>query len=52
MALLGHSSIAVTLNPYSHVLPEIQREAAEQMDAVFNPVASKLASNRDTTVVQ
>ena len=52
MDLLGHSSIAVTLDTYSHVLPEIQREAADQMDAVFNPVASKLASKSDTTTVQ
>ena len=52
MDLLGHSSITVTLDNYSHVIPDMQREAADQMDAVFNPVASKLASNSDRTRVQ
>ncbi len=52
MDLLGHSSISVTLDTYSHVIPEMRREAADQMDAVFNRVASKLASNSDRTAVQ
>ena len=30
---LGHSSIAITLDTYSHVLPDMQRQALEQMDA-------------------
>ena len=29
---LGHSSIAVTLDLYSHVLPGMQREAAQLLD--------------------
>jgi integrase len=28
---LGHASIAVTLDTYSHVLPNMQEEAAEQV---------------------
>jgi len=28
---LGHSSIAVTLDLYSHVVPSLQREAAKEM---------------------
>ena len=32
MDTLGHSAIAVTMNTYSHVLPSLQREAAERMD--------------------
>lgn len=35
MDLLGHSQIGVTANLYSHVLPVLQREAANQMDVLF-----------------
>lgn len=35
MELLGHSTIGMTLGTYSHVLPAMQREAADQMDAVL-----------------
>ena len=30
---LGHSSIAVTMDIYSHVLPDLQQAAARQFDA-------------------
>lgn len=32
---LGHSQISVTLDLYSHVLPILHKEAADQMDAVL-----------------
>ena len=32
MEVLGHSQISLTMDTYSHVLPALQREAAEQMD--------------------
>ena len=32
MEILGHSAIAVTMNTYSHVVPSLQREAAQRMD--------------------
>lgn len=35
MDLLGHSQIAVTMNLYSHVMPAMQREAADRLDAVL-----------------
>lgn len=35
METLGHSDIRLTLNTYSHVLPEIQRQAATQMDVLL-----------------
>lgn len=35
MEVLGHSQIGITMNLYSHVLPEAQRQAAAQMDAVL-----------------
>jgi integrase len=36
METLGHSQIGITMNLYSHVLPEAQRQAAAQMDAVLS----------------
>jgi integrase len=33
--LLGHSTIALTLDTYSHVLPNLQDEIAERMDGLF-----------------
>lgn len=41
MDLLGHSEIRLTMDLYSHVAPILQREAAEQMDALLEPVSSK-----------
>jgi integrase len=32
---LGHSTIGITLNLYSHVTPDMQRDAAEQLDNVL-----------------
>jgi hypothetical protein len=35
MEILGHSQISVTMNTYSHVVPELQREAANWLDALL-----------------
>ncbi|HZU18871.1 MAG TPA: site-specific integrase [Candidatus Dormibacteraeota bacterium] len=35
MAVLGHSTSATTLNIYTHVAPELAREAAEALDRVL-----------------
>lgn len=35
METLGHSTIALTMNTYSHVMPQLQREAAIKMDAML-----------------
>ncbi len=35
MEVLGHSQISLTMNTYSHVLPETMKDAAERMDAIF-----------------
>ncbi len=32
MDILGHSQIALTMNTYTHVLPELKREAAQRMN--------------------
>src|SRR5205807_408114 len=34
--MLGHSSIALTLNTYSHVVPALHREVATHMDRLFS----------------
>lgn len=36
MEVLGHSQISLTLNTYSHVIPALQREAADRMDSVIS----------------
>ena len=32
---LGHSTISVTMDTYSHVVPALQREAADELDRIF-----------------
>lgn len=39
METLGHSTIAVTMNVYSHVVPALQREAADRLDAALGVTA-------------
>jgi integrase len=34
--MLGHSQISVTLDTYSHVLPTMQREAVDRLDAMLS----------------
>jgi integrase len=36
METLGHSQISLTLNTYSHVLPALQKDAADKMNAVLS----------------
>jgi integrase len=36
MEILGHSSIALTMNTYSHVMPSLKRDAADAMDRVLS----------------
>ena len=35
MEILGHSQISLMLNTYSHVMPELQQDAAKLMDALL-----------------
>lgn len=39
--LLGHSTIAITLQTYGHVLPNMRTRAADMMDAIFAPSAAR-----------
>jgi integrase len=32
---LGHSSISLTLDTYSHVVPSLQEDAAEKLDVLL-----------------
>ena len=38
---LGHSSVVLTLDTYSHVQPDMQREASEKMAEILFQPASK-----------
>jgi integrase len=35
--MLGHSSVAITIDLYSHVTPSLQTEAAQRLDAILRP---------------
>jgi hypothetical protein len=39
MDTLGHSQISLTLNTYAHILPALQQDAADRMDAILKPTA-------------
>ncbi len=36
MDLLGHSQIGLTMNTYSHVIPDLRRDAAQRMEDLIN----------------
>lgn len=42
---LGHSKISMTLDTYSHVLPGMQEDAAERLDAALNGGKSRIAAD-------
>ena len=37
METLGHSQISLTMNTYSHVIPSLQRDAADRMQELLTP---------------
>jgi integrase len=39
---LGHSSVVLTLDTYSHVLPTMQKSAIEKLDKMFYQNQSKI----------
>ena len=41
---LGHSSIVLTLDTYSHLLPGLQQRASERLDELLGPVTAGLAN--------
>jgi integrase len=50
--LLGHASVAFTLQVYAHLFEEARQEAADRMDSILAPVASSVASSEKQTAVQ
>jgi len=36
MENLGHSQISLTMDTYSHVMPVLQREAADKLEAILS----------------
>lgn len=46
---LGHADIALTLNTYSHVLPNIQEEAVQKLDLLFS--SKNIGSNAETAQI-
>jgi integrase len=44
--MLGHANVAITMNLYMHVLPTMQRAAADAMEVLFQRgLQSELQSN-------
>jgi hypothetical protein len=39
MEILGHANIGITMNTYSHVLPQAQRDALESLDSLLGAVS-------------
>ena len=35
MEILGHSQISLTMNTYTHVLPELKRDAANRINGLL-----------------
>jgi len=42
---LGHADIRITLDTYSHVMEDLQREAAENISALLHPTPKDNAPN-------
>jgi integrase len=49
--LLGHSSVAFTLQVYGHLLEETKRETADTMNAALSGVATTVATKPAVLVV-
>ena len=35
MEILGHSQISLTMDTYAHIMPTLQQDAAQQMNAIL-----------------
>lgn len=44
--MLGHSTIAITMDLYSHVTPSLQLEAAQRLDAILRPTLAVVSGPR------
>jgi len=41
MEILGHSHIALTMNTYTHFVPELRRDAAARMESMLQQEAER-----------
>lgn len=48
--ILGHSQIGITMNLYSYVLPAMQKEIANSMEAILAPASQPVADTVADTV--
>lgn len=49
---LGHSSVTLTLDLYSHVMPTLQRDAADRMERLFGLAVGDLSENFPTYAIR
>ena len=42
--LLGHSSVAFTLQVYGHLAVEVRQDMADKMNLALNPIADRVAT--------
>jgi hypothetical protein len=47
MEILGHSQITLTMNTYSHVAPEVSREAADRIARMLWQDTNEASDDRD-----
>jgi integrase len=45
--MLGHASVSITLDLYSHVLPDMQRDAMEAMARLFGDITDETVVKAD-----
>ncbi len=50
MEVLGHSNLALTMNTYSHVIPDLQREAVAKMHAILAGADPSLVKQNEARV--
>jgi integrase len=50
--ILGHSSIQITLDTYSHVLPNMKREAIDLLGEALRGSSEAQSEPRDTNGIQ
>ncbi|HEY8863008.1 MAG TPA: integrase [Candidatus Dormibacteraeota bacterium] len=39
MEILGHSQIGITMNTYTHVIPELRKDAADRIESLLGVAA-------------
>jgi len=46
--ILGHSTITLTLDTYSHVMPELKKEAVDKISSIFNTNTSESTQKQNS----